>query len=68
VPAHEADPDRVLAPSLGYLRDIVAGLPVESDAAFVVMPSTAPIPATTRASIDRRSSTAAIVPSVPGTA
>jgi len=42
VPAHEADPDRVLAPSLGYLREIVARLPVESDTAFVVMPFTAP--------------------------
>ena len=42
VPAHEADPDRVLAPSLRYLRDIVARLPVESDTAFVVMPFTAP--------------------------
>ncbi len=42
VPAHEADPDRVLAPSLGYLRDIVARLPVEGDTAFVVMPFTAP--------------------------
>ena len=42
VPAHEADPDRVLAPSLGYLRDIVARLPVEGDTAFVVMPFSAP--------------------------
>ena len=42
MPAHEADPDRVLAPSLGYLRDIVARLPVEGDTAFVVMPFTAP--------------------------
>ena len=39
---HKADPDRVLAPSLGYLRDIVARLPVESDTAFVIMPFTAP--------------------------
>ena len=42
VPAHEADPDKVLAPSLAYLRDIVAGLPAERDTAFVVMPDTAP--------------------------
>ena len=42
VPVHEPDPDRVLAPSLGYLREIVARLPVESDTAFVIMPFTAP--------------------------
>jgi hypothetical protein len=42
VPAHDVDPDRVLAPSLAYLRDVVARLPVESDTAFVVMPFTAP--------------------------
>lgn len=42
VPVHEADPDRVLAPSLGYLHEIVAGLPVESDTAFVVLPFTEP--------------------------
>jgi hypothetical protein len=42
VPAHEADPDRVLAPSLGYLREVVTRLPVEHDTAFVVMPFTAP--------------------------
>ena len=42
MPAHDVDPDRVLAPSLAYLRDVVARLPVESDTAFVVMPFTAP--------------------------
>ena len=42
LPAFEADPDRVLAPSLAYLREIVARLPVEHDTAFVIMPFTAP--------------------------
>ena len=42
VPAIDADPDRILAPSLAYLREIVARLPVEHDTAFVVMPFTAP--------------------------
>src|SRR6185436_7467092 len=42
VPAHDADPDRILAPALAYLREVVARLPVEHDTAFVVMPFAAP--------------------------
>jgi hypothetical protein len=42
VPAHEADPEPVLAPALAYLRDVVGRLPVEGDTAFVIMPFTAP--------------------------
>lgn len=42
VPAGERDPDRVLAPSLAYLRAIVDRLPVEDDTALVIMPSAEP--------------------------
>jgi tetratricopeptide (TPR) repeat protein len=42
VPPPGVDPDRVLAASLRYLRDILASLPVESETALVVMPATAP--------------------------
>jgi hypothetical protein len=38
VSAQERDADRVLAPALTYLRDVIARLPVEADTAFVIMP------------------------------
>jgi tetratricopeptide (TPR) repeat protein len=38
----DPDPDRVVAPSLAYLREIVARLPVERDTALVLMPYAAP--------------------------
>ncbi len=42
VSPHERDPDRVVAPGLAYLREIVAHLPVEADTALVLMPLAPP--------------------------
>ncbi len=41
VSAPERDAERVLAPALTYLRDVIARLPIEADTAFVIMP---PVP------------------------
>ena len=38
VSAQERTAERVLAPALSYLRDILTRLPVEADTAFVIMP------------------------------
>lgn len=38
VSAQERDADRVLAPALIYLRDVIARLPIEADTAFVILP------------------------------
>lgn len=42
VPPDRRDPERVLAPALAYLREIVLRLPVEDDTALVIAPLDAP--------------------------
>jgi hypothetical protein len=42
VSPHEREAERVLAPALAYLRDIVARLPIEADTALVLMPLAPP--------------------------